>query len=88
MRWAALIVALLVGFVASCGPRPTPPFIGHLPVPEFVVPAGIPGWWAFCVENPAMNWERPGEPKLPGWTACSGTVDELRDRMNQLRLAQ
>ena len=86
MRWAALILALSVAGLASCrGSLPT--VFVSAPVPKYVIPATIPGWWALCIESPSMNWERPGEPKVGGWTTCTGTVDQLRDKVNQIRTA-
>lgn len=84
MRWAVLLVALGVAGAASCGQKTASFFVIEI-TDRFVVPANIPGWFAFCVEHPAMNMERPGEPKVGGWTTCTGTVDQLRDRVNQVR---
>ena len=83
MRWAVLVLALGVAGMASCRPNTMPSLL--MPAERYVLPANVPGWWALCIEHPAMNWERPGEPKVAGWTTCDGTVDQLRDRVNTRR---
>jgi hypothetical protein len=86
MRWALLVFVLSLAGVASCRGATLPTLFVQTEE-RYVVPANVPGWWRFCVEHPSMNWERPGEPKVAGWTTCAGTVDQLRDRVNQLRTA-
>ena len=47
-----------------------------------LVAASVPGFALFCVEDPAINWTRPGEPKLRTGITCPMTVDELRHWVN------
>lgn len=79
-----VLVAALCLAALSCGPR-VPAAAPVAPIPRVIIPASLPWWFEFCVENPDWNtydW-RPHSRLV-----CRGTVDDLRRDFAQLRAAE